>query len=131
MVDKAPWRQQLDNNGRLELSKQLCYILRHDPHRIEATQDGYAHVYQLLAYLGRDTVRQTGYTKENLMDVVSWSKTANGTRRFESKVDEQGTWIRASWGHSYGVRITSEEVKKVTLKPKREEHPVEVDDEEF
>ena len=24
VVDNAPWRQQLDNNGRVELNKQLC-----------------------------------------------------------------------------------------------------------
>ena len=36
--------------------------------------------------------------------------------KFEMKEDEQGTWIRALWGHTFAnVKIVTEAVKKVTL----------------
>ena len=51
-----------------------------------------------------------------LVDVVNWSKSAKGMYRFEMKEDEQGTWIRALWGHTFAnLKIVSTTVKKVTL----------------
>ena len=50
------------------------------------------------------------------MDVVNWSKSAKGMYRFEMKEDEQGTWIRALWGHTFAnIKKVTTAVKKVTL----------------
>ena len=72
----------------------MCYILKHDLGGIRIGKDGYAHIHDLLIHLGEG---KKGYTKDQLVDVVNWSKSAKGMYRFEMKEDEQGTWIRALW----------------------------------
>ncbi len=74
-------------------SKRLSYVLRHAPGSVGLTLDpaGWADVDTLLAALG--------WTRAELEHVVA----ANDKRRFA--LDDTGTRIRASQGHSVAVEL--------------------------
>ena len=84
-VDNSADDDQPGEGDKEEMSRKLCYILRHDPGEIRIGKDGYAHIHDLLIHLGEG---KKGYTIDQLVDVVNWSKDARGMHRFEMKEDE-------------------------------------------
>jgi putative RNA 2'-phosphotransferase len=85
--------RDVDPRDVVRRSKRLSYVLRHAPGSIGLTLDaaGWADVDALLAALG--------WTRAELERVVA----TNDKRRFA--LDENGTRIRASQGHSVAVDL--------------------------
>ena len=83
----------MDPRDVVRRSKRLSYVLRHDPGSAGLTLDaaGWADVDALLAALG--------WTRAELENVVA----TNDKRRFA--LDDTGTRIRASQGHSVSVDL--------------------------
>jgi putative RNA 2'-phosphotransferase len=83
----------VDSRDVVRRSKRLSYVLRHAPASVGLTLDaaGWADVDVLLAGLG--------WTRAELEHVVA----TNDKRRFA--LDESGTRIRASQGHSVAVDL--------------------------
>jgi putative RNA 2'-phosphotransferase len=83
----------VDPRDVVRRSKRLSYVLRHAPGSVGLTLDaaGWAHVDALLAGLG--------WTRAELERVVA----TDGKRRYA--LDDSGTRIRASQGHSVAVEL--------------------------
>lgn len=86
--------------NRREVSKQMAYLLRHDPSGLEIDEEGYVGVDDLLARLQE---RWTNLDRSKLVEVVE--KDPKG--RYEL-TDEK---IRALYGHSIDVEPDLPEVK--------------------
>jgi len=97
---------------RVRLSRSLCFLLRHAETKARTRSAGRAgwlrYVdggwYRLDELLEAPFVRR--FSREDLLAVVEWSMSARnaGVRRFEVRMDEDGTeLIRATYGHSFDV----------------------------
>ena len=88
-----------------ELSKKMCYILRHNPSQfgIRLNDEGYCSVKALVGAFERQGISVT--PQDILMVVVSCDK-----QRFEAR----GNFIRARYGHSK-VSVKQEEAKPPSI----------------
>lgn len=87
---------------KIKLSKNLSYLLRHDPEDIEMDENGFVNVDELLQKLEE---RFPDIDRQKLKDVVN----KKGKRRYEIKEDK----IRALYGHTVDIDLDLEEDKKV------------------
>ena len=85
-----------------KISKNLSYILRHNPSSIDLTLDknGWADVKSLLKQLSQ-------YGKELSMTELEWIVDNNNKKRFA--FNDKKTKIRASQGHSIDIDLNLEE----------------------
>ena len=86
--------------NRREVSKQMAYLLRHDPSGLEIDEEGYVGVDDLLAKLRE---RWTNLGRSKLVEVVE----EDPKGRYEITEEK----IRALYGHSIDVEPDLPEVK--------------------
>ena len=96
--------KSMNKNQIVKISKRLSYVLRHHPEAIELVMDeeGWVAVDMLL---DRFSHNYFPITFEELQTVVA----QNDKKRFA--FDEDQTYIRASQGHSIGVKLGYNAIK--------------------
>ena len=92
----------MENDARIEVSKYVSYLLRHDPEDLEMNDEGFVELDQLLSKVRR---RFPTIDKKLLVEVVELSE----RRRFEIVGDK----IRALYGHTINVQVNLKEDTQV------------------
>lgn len=90
-------------NLRVNVSKYMSFLLRHNPQDMRMDADGFVEIEGLLEKLGA----RYAVEKKMILEIAETS----GRRRFEIN----GGKIRALYGHTISVRLEYEEDKIVTI----------------